>query len=166
MEVINDWSKAIDDGYPIDTVYLDYRKAFDSVPHLRLLSKLESYGIKESLLRWIKNFLTGRIQRDVINGSKSSFSLVSSGIPQGSVLGPILFQIYVNDLPEELLSPSQLFADNTKLYRVIKSEEDNNLLQGDIDRLIEWSDVWQLPINTNKCKVMHIGKKMRSIPTS
>ena len=87
-----------------DTVYLDYRKAFDSVPHLRLLSKLESCGIKGSLLRWIKNFLTGRIQRFIINGCKSSFQPASSGIPQGSILGSTLFLIDVNKLPEGILS--------------------------------------------------------------
>ena len=139
-------------------MYLDYRKAFDSVPHLRLLSKLESYGIKESLLRWIKNFLTGRIQRAVINGCKSSFLPISSGIPQGSVLGPTLFLIYVNDLPEGILSSLKLFTDDTKLYHVIKLETDREVLQQDINRLVKWTEVWQLPLNASKCKILNLGK--------
>ena len=127
---------------------------------LRLLSKLESYGIKGSLLRWIKNFLTGRIQRVVINGCKSSFLPVSSGIPQGSVLGPTLFLIYVNDLPEGILSSLKLFADDTKLYLIIKLETDREVLQQDINRLVKWTEVWQLqlPLNASKCKTLTVGR--------
>ena len=123
------------------TLYIWIIAKLDSVPHLKLLSKLESYGIKGSLLRWIKNFLTRRIQRIVINGCKSSFLPVSSGIPQGSILGQTLFLIYVNNLPEGILSSLKLFVDDTKLYRVIKLETDRDVLQQDINRLMKWTEV-------------------------
>ena len=109
-------------------------------------------------MRWIKNFLTGRIQRVVINGCKSSFLPVSSGIPQGSVLGPTLFLIYVNDLPEGILSSIKLCADDTKLYCVIKLEMDREVLQQDINRLVKWTEVWQLPLNASKCKTLTVGR--------
>ena len=94
----------------------------------------------------------------VINGCKSSFLPVSSGIPQGSVLGPTLFLIYVNDLPEGILSSLKLFADDTKLYRVIKLETDREVLQQDINRLVKWTEVWQLPLNASKCKTLTLGR--------
>ena len=90
LTVMNEWTEALDDGIQIDTVYLDFRKAFDSVPHKRLIKKLEGYGIKGILLEWFKNFLNGRQQRVVINGKTSDWTNVLSGIPQGSILGPIL----------------------------------------------------------------------------
>ena len=102
--------------------------------------------------------MTGRIQRVVINGCKSSFLLVSSGIPQGSVLGSTLFLIYVNDLPEGILSSLKPFADDTKLYRVIKLETDREVLQQDINRLVKWTEVWQLPLNASKCKTLTVGR--------
>ena len=110
-------------GDTVDTVYLDFSKAFDTVPHRHLIGKLEAYGIDGSLLSWISSFLMGRTQKVSVNGSLSSSKPVLSGIPQGSVLGPLLFVIYINDLPDKLCSSSLMFADNTKVFREICSEK-------------------------------------------
>ena len=142
----------------IYVVYLDYRKAFDSVPHERLLNKIYAYGIRGKLNTWIRNFLLGRTQKVVVEGSVSSLAQVSSGIPQGSVLGSLLFLIYVNDLPDQIKSTVKLFADDTKVYRAIKTEEDRTILQADLQAMMTWSNKWQLPFNTAKCKVMYLGK--------
>ena len=157
LEVMNDWAEAAEAETPVDVIYLDYRKAYDSVPHKRLLVKLQACGIKGKLLRWIENFLTEREQQVVVNGTKSDPSAVISGIPQGSMLGPLLFLIYVNDLPEMVNSVIKLFADDTKLYRSINNESDRILLQKDLDAVMDWSTKWQLPFNTNKCKTMTVG---------
>ena len=109
------WSSALDEGQPLDVSYLDFAKAFDSVPHKRLLSKLKTYGVRGKLLRWIESFLTGRLQRVLIQGDASSWCPVTSGIPQGSVLGPTLFIIYVNDLPDSVTNSVSMFADDTNL---------------------------------------------------
>ena len=113
----------------IDIVYLDFRKAFDTVPHQRLLAKLKSYGITGSIHEWIKNFLTGRTQKVKINSHLSSKTEVHSGIPQGSILGPILFTIFINDLPEGIKSTCKIFADDTKIYN---STIHNSTIQEDI----------------------------------
>ena len=115
LKVLDDWTKAIDNGLPVDTLYLDLQKAFDSVPHQRLILKLERLGITGNLSRWIKNFLSERKQRVVLNGISSDWTDVISGVPQGSVLGPILFILYVNDLPDKVKSYCKIFADDTKL---------------------------------------------------
>jgi len=132
------WTMAIDDGYAVDAIYLDFKKAFDTVPHRRLLGKLEAYGINNPVLGWIKSFLTDRIQKVSINGAESTLCEVSSGIPQGSVLGPLLFVIYINDLPEVVESEAFLFADDTKIFRTIKSSKDLDMLQADLDALGKW----------------------------
>ena len=131
------WTQSLDNGFPADIIYLDFRKAFDSIPHNRLLVKLEAYGIRGSLLEWLRYFLTGRrhVQRVVLNGGHSSWSTVSSGVPQGSVLGPLLFLLYVNDIPLYVDSPILLFADNAKIFQSIRSEGDYLQLQKDIDIL-------------------------------
>ena len=134
IEVLEDWTEKIDNYNSIDTIYLDFQKAFDTVPHIRLLKKLEGYGITGKILGWIKNFLTDRKQKVVLNGSHSDWTEVTSGIPQGSVLGPILFTIYINDLPDVVYNMAKLFADDTKLY-----DEEKASLQNDIDRLVQWS---------------------------
>jgi len=113
------WTDTLQNGIPIDVVYLDFSKAFDSVPHQRLLVKLRAYGIQGKLLDWIKAFLTYRQQRVIINNSKSTLTDVISGVSQRSVLGPLLFLIYINDLPNIIHSPSLLFADDTKIFRCI-----------------------------------------------
>ena len=100
-------------GGVLDAMYLDYAKAFDSVPHRRLLAKLESYGITDRILTWVESFLTGRFQSVLVNGNKSFSAPVVSGIPQGSVLGPLLLIIYINDLPDSVTSNLYMFADDS-----------------------------------------------------
>ena len=141
------WSEILDSGAPIDTIYLDFRKAFDTVPHQRLLAKLEAYGITGNTLGWIRNFLLERRQRVVVNGKLSAWALILSGIPQGSVLGPILFVIFINDLPDVVTSMVQIFADDTKLFHSVHSPQHHVQLQNDLDNLVEWSQKWQLGFN-------------------
>ena len=157
LESVHEITDALDNRTPVDIIYLDYKKAFDSVPYERLLVKLGSIGIGGNLLNWIRSFLTDRKQVVVVNGSKSAEEDVTSGIPQGSVLGPLLFLIYINDLPEEVSTNAKLFADDSKLSNIIASQNDAAELQEDLTSLSHWSSKWQLPFNTGKCKVMHIG---------
>ena len=131
LKIIEHWSRVIEDGTSIDVIYLDFQKAFDKVPHRCLMTKLKAYGIQGNVLNWLEIFLSNRKQRVSVRGSYSDWTNVISGIPQGSVLGPTLFIIYVNDLPDALLSFSGLFADDTKLYRPIISPVDTDLLQQD-----------------------------------
>ena len=154
LHTLEDWSRMIEDGNTVDAIYVDYRKAFDAVPHQRLIAKLKTYGISGKLLEWIKTFLSGRSQQVVINGVCSDEAPVPSGVPQGSVLGPLLFVIYVNDMPDVTESPMKVFADDTKIYQV---SAESSKLQADIDRILEWSKKWQLPFNDTKCQVLHIG---------
>lgn len=131
----NDWSKSRNNNKPTDIAFLDFHKAFDSVPHERLLYKLKQHGIGGSLLGWFRNFLTNRKQRVAVRGSFSDWSDVKSGVPQGTILGPILFLIYINDLPVGVSSSVKLFADDVKLYRELSDvESDMLLLQSDLNR--------------------------------
>ena len=153
------WTEILDDGDAIDVIYTDFSKAFDSVPHQRLLKKLENLGIIGNTLGWIEEFLSNRVQRVRIESKFSSWEKVTSGIPQGSVLGPILFVVFINDMPNVVDSLCQLFADDAKLFRNVNLRENENTskLQVDINNMTEWSTKWQLLFNTGKCKVLHIG---------
>ena len=133
-------------------------KAFDSVPHRRLLLKLSACGVQERVLNWITDFLANRKQRVVVNGVKSSEANVTSGIPQGSVLGPLLFVIYINDLPRDLKTTAKMFADDTKLYTRSDTETGPKDLQDDLDTLQDWSEKWLLRFHPQKCGVMKLGK--------
>ena len=155
LEVIEDFTSFTDIALDFDCIYLDFAKAFDRVSHRKLIRKLFNIGIKGNILDWISNFLTGRKQRVMINGVHSDWAMVTSGIPQGSVLGPILFTIFINDLPISLMSHVKIFADDTKIYN---SVDNCTLLQDDLDKLIEWSEKWLLPFNIEKCSVVHYGK--------
>ena len=159
LTCIDDWSEALDKGEPLDAIYLDFKKAFDTVPHRRLIQKLKSYGIDGNVKDWIASFLNNRKQRVSINGHTSPWSSVTSGIPQGSVLGPILFVVFINDLPDVVKSVVRIFADDTKLYGSVATEGGRSQIQEDINSLSDWSDKWLLKFNTSKCSVMHLGRK-------
>lgn len=157
LHALNNWTQSLDEHLSTDVVYFDFSKAFDSVPHARLLSKLQAYGIDGQLLNWFNSFLTGRRQRVRINSGLSSWAQVSSGVPQGSVLGPLMFALYINELPSLVSSQILMFADDIKLYRCIRSAEDCHILQNDINILLDWSKHWMLSFNVSKCMVLHIG---------
>ena len=159
LEYFLEIHEIIDERDPVDAIYLDCQKAFDTVPLKRLLAKLEAYGITGKILNWIKSFLLGRTQRVVVKGEMSEELDVWSGVPQGSVLGPLLFLIYINDLLDEITSKGKLFADDSKLFRRIHDEDDYVALQRDLLKLQEWSSTWLLKFNESKCKVMHIGTR-------
>ena len=131
----------------------------DSVPHKRLISKLQSYKFNPVIISWIKNYLQDRSQYVEINGEKSQWQPVTSGIPQGSVLGSLLFLIYINDLPKHVNSKIYMYADDTKIYREIREKNDQEILQKDLDSLKAWSDEWLLKFHPNKCYSITIGKK-------
>ena len=124
ISVLDVWTQILDKRESLDAVYLDFQKAFDTVPHQRLLTKLKAYGVHGSVHEWINSFLSQRKQRVVVNGAYSQWNDVTSGIPQGSVLGPVLFIIYINDLPETVESMVHIFADDTKIYRKIATAND------------------------------------------
>ena len=141
---------------------LDFAKAFDTVAHRRLLSKVASYGIRGNLRRWITLFFEGRAQKVVVEGASSDPSPVKSGVPQGSVLGPLLFQLFINDLAEHTSSTVRLFADDSVMYKSVKTIQDRKVLQNDLDQLHQWEKRWQLRFNARKCNIMratHAKKK-------
>ena len=117
IETVHDWMTAMDNKTQIDAILLDFAKAFDKVPHLRLLSKLTSYGITGNTQNWIKSFLSNRKQRVSVNGALSDITDVTSGVPQGSVLGPVLFLLYINYINGNIKSSIRLFADDSIIYR-------------------------------------------------
>jgi len=158
IRFLNKVSGFLDTDECIDVIYLDFSKAFDKVPHCRLLEKLEKHGIGGNIKSWIQNWLSGRRQRVCVNGNCSAWRIVTSGVPQGSVLGPVLFLIYINDLESDIISSVYKFADDTKLLGKVNNTNDRDLLQLDLKRMMDWSNLWQLPFNTSKCSVMHLGR--------
>ena len=136
---------------------LDFSKAFDKVPHQRLLMKLEHYGIHGNLLSWMESFLTKRVQTVICEGATSTSSPVTSGVPQGSVLGPLLFLTYINDQPNGLTSTVKLFADDTLLYGVVVEDSDCDNLQDDLNKLEIWQHEWQMQFNPSKCNIICIS---------
>nr|VZI52992.1 unnamed protein product [Spirometra erinaceieuropaei] len=149
------WTRALEEGFEVDVVYIDFRKAFDTVPHQRLLHKLSAIGIRRDLLNWIRAFLVGRKQRVCVGDDMSEWVNVTSGVPQGSVLGPLLFILYVNDSLQELDCGKIMFADDVKLWQVIKGQNDQRSLQDNLHRLQAWSKKWLLDFNVEKCAIFH-----------
>ena len=139
-------------NFQFDAIYLDFRKAFDTVPHFELLTKLRNLGNTGKLFMWFHNYLSDRKQLVSINGCHSTVLPVWSGVPQGSILGPLLFLVYINDLPD-VVSTSKvfLFADDTKCCLPITTPLDCDQLQENIDNLVHWSNKWNLHFNKSKC---------------
>ena len=143
-----------------DLIIMDFAKAFDKVPHKRLLYKLHFYGIRQHTLHWIDAFLSDRTQTVVLDGTSSTSVPVTSGVPQGTVLGPILFLIYINDFPEYLQhSKLRLFADDSIIYREISSQEDCNKLQSDLNAAAQWESDWLMAFHPDKCTKLTISHK-------
>ncbi|KAL5258599.1 hypothetical protein ACHWQZ_G009170 [Mnemiopsis leidyi] len=154
LETFDNILNLLDEGVPVDLLYFDFSKAFDTVPHFRLLSKLEGFGIKGKVLEIIKDFLTERTMRVCVEGQWSDVKHVLSGVPQGSVLGPLLFILYVNDLPDIVKNKIKLFADDLKL---ICNANDYRSIADDILELEIWESIWGLKFNPSKCKVVHVN---------
>ncbi|MES9950854.1 MAG: reverse transcriptase family protein, partial [Candidatus Thiodiazotropha sp.] len=159
VTVVNDWAKILDEGGQVDTFILDFEKAFDTPPHELLKCKLHGYGISGKTLLWIDSFLCYRQQRVVVNGIKSQWAPVLSGVPQGTVLGPLLFSLYINDIMADIDSEIRLFADDCVCYRQIYSKEDTLKLQKDIDRLGSWARRWGMRFQPVKCNMMQLTRK-------
>uniref|UniRef100_A0A803JB19 Reverse transcriptase domain-containing protein n=1 Tax=Xenopus tropicalis TaxID=8364 RepID=A0A803JB19_XENTR len=151
-------SRNLDAGMAVDVIYLDFAKAFDTVPHRRLMIKLRNIGLEHNICNWIENWLKDRLQRVVVNGTFSNSTSVVSGVPQGSVLGPLLFNLFINDLEVGIESTVSIFADDTKLYKTISSMQDAATLQSDLTKLESRAANWKIRFNVVKCKVIHFGR--------
>lgn len=158
---IDDWARALNSGIRTDIAIFDFSKAFDSVPHRRLKEKIKSYGIGGKTLSWITSFLSNRQQRVVLSGGQSSWLPVVSGVPQGTVLGPLLFLLYINDITSDISSEIRLFADDCILYRQIRQPADCSILQSDIDKLHGWSQIWQMTFNSKKCHILSVSRQRK-----
>ena len=153
----DDIVRSMNQSHQVDMAILDFAKAFDKVSHQRLSRKMAYYGIQGTTLYWVMDFLHGRKQQVVIDGETSSPAEVTSGVPQGTVLGPTLFLIYINDIAENIKSNIRLFADDCVVYRQIDSTQDHVILQEDLNNLFDWSNTWQMKFNVDKCVIMNIG---------
>lgn len=160
LEFLEVVTKCVDEKNGFDVIYLDFSKAFDLVPKERLMEALKMHGISGNVYNWIKNWLSGRKQRVVLNGKYSSWQDVISGVVQGSCLGPLLFLIFINCIDEAapLLTILRKFADDTKIGQKINSDHDRQALQSSLDNLCNWTKEWGMSFNISKCKVLHFGR--------
>ena len=154
ISLIEDISHALDNQLQTDLIMLDFSKAFDTVAHKRLMAKLHHYRVDHQVCAWIQSWLTQRTQTVVVDGISSLPVHVLLGVPQGTVLGPLMFLLYINDIATGISSPLRLFADDCLLYRTINSVEDSFILQTDLELLSQWATVWQMKFNVSKCIVI------------
>jgi len=146
-------------GIQTDICVLDFVKAFDKLGHRRLIEKLRCYEVDGDTNRWIQGFLSNRKQRVVVEGTAPKELDVSSGIQQGSILGPCFFLFYINDIAEELSSTVRLFADDTMIYMAVKNDNNAAILQKDLDLLCDWEAKWRMEFHPNKCEILSITRK-------
>lgn len=165
LTLCNDLHAFLDAGFIVDCIFLDFAKAFDRVNHHLLLLKLSQLNIDPLVFNWIREFLSNRTQYVTTNDTDSPEVPVSSGVPQGSVLAPLLFLIYINDLPNQISSTICLFADDCVIYRAIESSNDTLTLQLDLNNTSTWCKLWLMELNTSKCKTMRISRNQSACPT-
>ena len=160
LKILDDITSMLESGGQVDVIYTDLEKAFDKIPHERLLLKLKSYDFNGYILSWNKAFMSNRSQRVTLDVVFSDWKPVTSAVPQGSVLGTLLFLIYINDLPEvcENFAEILLYADDAKIYRHILKSEDHYKLQEGLSKFKAWMDKWLLKLNVEKCKVVSYGR--------
>ncbi|PFX15469.1 putative RNA-directed DNA polymerase from transposon X-element [Stylophora pistillata] len=163
VTTIEEIGRALDNGNQSDLIIMDFSKAFDTVPHQRLISKLDYYGIRGNLKSWITTWLTCGEQSVVIDGLSSPAVHASSGVPQGTVLGPLMLLLYINDIGDNCNSAIRLFADDTILYSIIESTLDAGQLQLDLSTIEQWAKKWLMQFNPNKCFVMRVTRKSHPI---
>ena len=166
MNFTQELTKGMAEGQQFDVNVMDFSKAFDRVPHHRLLRKAEHYGIEGPVHSWLRSFLDHRTQRVIVDGEASSTCDVISGVPQGTVLGPVLFLLFINDLPSTINSPCKLFADDLVVYHTIKDQDDITALQQDMDHLSEWELKWGMKFHPDKCEQITITRKRKPIESS
>ena len=161
VTTIEDLALSLECGQQVDMLILDFSKAFDTVAHQRLLHKLDHYGIRDSIKGWISIWLTTRTQKVVVDGEASTEDQVRSGVPHGTVLGPLMFLLYINDIGHKTSTGThlRLFADDSLLYREIRSIQDGTILQEDLQTLVEWSATWQMKFHPLKCYHLRVTKK-------
>ena len=160
---VNDFAETLNNGEQSDVIFLDFSKAFDKVSHYHLFHKLHHYGIRGDILDWIKNFMLNRSQCVVVDGQQSDLTGVSSGVPQGTVLTPLLFLCFINDLPNRITSKIKLYADDVLLYTTIHSQDDCHRLQQDLNTLEQWAADWKMSFNLQKCEFLRITNKKHPI---
>ena len=158
LTFVQDLYENLRDNKQTDVIVMDFAKAFDKVSHKKLIRKLKEYGINSSINQWIESFLHQRQQRVVCEGEMSSWAPVTSGVPRGSVIGPILFLVYINDLPAKLQSKVRLFADDTIVYMAVTNETDTAILQKDLKLLEEWENRSQMSFHPDKCNVLRVTR--------
>ena len=159
ISAIHDWAKGINFRSQTDVILLDFSKAFDSVPHDRLVVKLDFHGIRGKMLNWIRAFLTNRKQKVSVNAVLSLSSPVVSGVTQGSVLGLVLFLLFINDISNSIHSNLRLFANDCVLYKEVATQQDCQIVQQDLHLLPHWPKTWQLSFNVSKCCHRGITRK-------
>ena len=163
--LVDELAKNKQSGKQTDLILLDFSKAFDKVAHEKLLLKLHFYSIRGNTLNWIKDFLDNRTQSVILNGSNSDSIPVPSSVPQGSVLGPMLFLAYINDLPDHVKFSVRLFADDTAMYLAVNAQTDSEILQKDLEKLEIWEKLWDTSFILTKCQDIHVTRRKNPFQT-
>ena len=163
LQLVHHWFSVLDKQGAIDVAFLDFAKAFDKVSHPHLINKLKSYGISDPLIEWINNFLSGRKQRVVIDGHESNWLEVTSGVPQGSILGPLMFLVYITDLPSSVTSNVDLFADDSVIHRQISTSNDCVLFQENLNQVGDWCDASLVQLKNEKCRIVHVTRQKKPL---
>ena len=163
LQLVHHWFSVLDKQGAIDVAFLDFAKAFDRVSHPHLINKLKSYGVSGQLLEWLNNFLSNRKQRVMIDGHESNWLEVTSGVPQGSILGPLLFLVYINDLPSSVTSKVDLFADDSVIHRQISTSNDCVLFQENLNQVKDWCDASLVQLKNEKCRVVHVTRQRKPL---